>query len=470
MSLFIIEAAVVGLKEALKLWVVWLVMSAYLKDMGSPRLIRAFHMGIALTIALFAVSFAIASDPYVRTVLSRLTGYTFFVFFISSIAALLESTGTRLFAGLKPKEGIFRPVIALSTVFYFSPDIIGSSMFIRELSEMKGAYAAVYLSGFAGFALPFLLTALTLYKYRGGRTAAIAAIAPYFGTAQFLLFLSMVKLLGGGVKGFAEFSLIPMVQRGVMKFFHDFVHQTFVFLMVPDHPLLATTVWNFIGIFFGPNIAMAASLFILLAPPLLFLLKGATSPRGGTATPQGATGPGEKGAERRKLMASVRADRRKKAVPVVGFIALILIFYFSGGTGEVSRLYNPKPKPVVEDKGVIIIPLTDPTMDLMDGMLHKFSFAAEGKTMNMLIIKKPDGKLAVCLDACEICPPEGYGQREAHVVCIYCMTPIPVETLGRPGGCNPIPLNASITEKDIRVDVAEIIGKWQKVGGAGSVE
>ncbi len=464
MSLFIIEAAVVGLKEALKLWVVWLVLSAYLKDRGAPRLTRAFHLGIALTTALFAVSFAISSDPYVRVMLSRLTGYTFFIFFISSIAALLESTGTRLFAGLKPPYGILRPLTALSTVFYFSPDIIGSSMFIRELSEMKGAYAAVYLSGFAGFALPFILTALTLCKYRGSRTAAIAAIAPYFGTAQFLLFLSMVKLLGGGIKGFAEFSLIPMVQRGVMKFFHDFVHQTFVFLMVPDHPLLATTVWNFIGIFFGPNIAMAASLFILLLPPAMFLYK--SLPTKAEAGDYGSA----TGAERRKLMASVRADRRKKAVPVVGFIALILIFYFSGGAGEVSRLYNPKPKPVVEDKGVIIIPLTDPTMDLMDGMLHKFSFAAEGKTMNLLIIKKPDGKLALCLDACEICPPEGYGQREGHVVCIYCMTPIPVETLGRPGGCNPIPVNASITEKDIRVDVAEIIGKWQKVGGAGSVE
>jgi uncharacterized membrane protein len=89
------------------------------------------------------------------------------------------------------------------------------------------------------------------------------------------------------------------------------------------------------------------------------------------------------------------------------------------------------------------------------------------------VIRKPDRSLSVCLDACEICPPVGYGQRENHVVCIYCDTPIAVGTLGQPGGCNPIPLEADIDERFITIKMEEILKKWkfvksEKTGFEGS--
>jgi uncharacterized membrane protein len=102
-------------------------------------------------------------------------------------------------------------------------------------------------------------------------------------------------------------------------------------------------------------------------------------------------------------------------------------------------------------------------MDVMDGMVHKFSLLMDGETVVLLAVRKPDGKLAVCLDACEICPPDGYGQSEDEVVCIYCKTPIPIETLGRAGGCNPIPLDAEVSDVDIRIRVDEIARKWMEV-------
>ena len=85
----------------------------------------------------------------------------------------------------------------------------------------------------------------------------------------------------------------------------------------------------------------------------------------------------------------------------------------------------------------------------------------------VLMMKKPDGMLAVTLDACEICPPDGYGQQEGFVVCIYCMTPIPYDTLGRPGGCNPIPLAAEITDTEVRVSLEEIRSKWRALVDSG---
>jgi uncharacterized membrane protein len=48
------------------------------------------------------------------------------------------------------------------------------------------------------------------------------------------------------------------------------------------------------------------------------------------------------------------------------------------------------------------------------------------------------------------------------VVCLSCNTPIPLDTLGKPGGCNPMPLAALITDKEVRVQSAEIAEKWAK--------
>ena len=110
--------------------------------------------------------------------------------------------------------------------------------------------------------------------------------------------------------------------------------------------------------------------------------------------------------------------------------------------------------------GAVAIALQSPGEDLRDGAIHKFSVTIDDEVARLLILKKPDGTLSVCLDACEICAPDGYGQSREHVVCLYCNTPIPFDTVGKPGGCNPIPLAALVTDKEVRVDIAMIREKW----------
>ncbi len=446
MSLFIVEAAAAGAKEALKLGVVWLVFSSLLSSSAERGALKYFYLGMAVASLAVLSSFFISPGMEVKAALSKLTGYVFFLFFMSSLAVLFSG---RFFGRLAGKKAL-GPLTALLTVVYFSPDIIGSSMFVRELSLMREAYLRVYLSAAAGFFLPLL----GLYFAVRGRRLPIRK---FFEAGQFLLFLALVKLLAGGAGGFAELSLIPAVQRGVMKFVHDFVHQSFVMFMVPDHPLLRLTVWNFVAIFFGPNFAVSIALILILLPPAAYLYRSFTAPI--EAPDDEAT----TGAGRRKFRAAVGAERRRKAAPVAAFMLVVAALWFSGLGERASALYVPAPKPVVEDKGMVVIPLSDPTMDLMDGRLHKFSLFKDGETIGLLVIRKPDGRLSVCLDACEICPPEGYGLSEDNVVCIYCLTPIPVHTLGRSGGCNPIPLEALITERDIRIDAGEISLKWKDV-------
>lgn len=468
----IIEAKLIGFKEGIKLGIVWLVFYSFLVQSDRKSIIKYFNIGIITIFIITILSLFILQGLIVKQYLTNIISTSFALFLILSAAALFHASGTRLFGSLRgttskgvppfskeeilKKESVAGIIVFLTTLIFFTPDIIGSLLFLKELAFMRNAEIMTYVYAFFGFIIALLIIFLFVKFYKP------YWIGSYFDIPQLLLFLAIVKLLGSGIKGFAELSLIPSVQRGFMKFTHDFIHQILVLLMVPDHPLLKTTVWNFIGVFFGSNLATIASLILLLFFPFMFiyysLVKSLPEPEAQTS------------AQKRKIKSLILSNRRKKSLPVIFFIGLILIAWFSQSGEPLTQIYKPKPRPVVEDKGFVMIPLNDPTMDLMDGALHKFSLIHQGEEIRILIIRKSDNSLSVCLDACEICPPEGYGQRVDHVVCLYCGTPIHIDTLGQPGGCNPIPLTAEIGDRFVKIELKEILRKWGFIKSGESKE
>lgn len=459
-SFVVSEALTTGFKEAFKFGVVWLVFSSYLLVRDRKIFLKPFAAGLVSSFLLALSLLLIPKETIPREYVGNAISMSFAIFLLSSVAALLNASGITLLKlpkGSGKTDGLLIGIVFFATVFFFLPDNAGAIIFLKELSLLKEKFFLTYSSAITGFLAAGLLF-WGIAKYVRPRF-----IGGFFDLPQLLLFLAIIKLFGSGTKGLSELSLIPTVQRGLMKFSHDFIHQTFVLLMVPDHPILKVTTWNFIGILFGPNIASFEALCILLFAPLLFLYYSLLRP---LPEPGGQTG-----AERRKVKYELLSGRRKKGLPVIGFVCIILIAWFSQGGESVSRLYIPKPKPVVEDKGIVMIPVNDPTMDLRDGALHKFSLHYQGQDIRILVIKKENNVLSVCLDACEICPPDdGYGQREDLVVCLYCNTPIPVNTLGEPGGCNPIPLTVAIDDRFIRLELAELLKKWEYVKTGKSKE
>lgn len=452
----ILEALIIGLKEGFKVGIVGLVFYSLLALKNKKGLIKPFYAGILCVLSVFAASIIAPIGSEYKEHLANIITMSFAIIFLLSAAALFHAAGTNLIGPLKrlPLSAIFSQrfkgvIIFIFTFFYFSPDIIGSSILLKEVAVLKEAELMTYLSGLIGFAAGLSIFPLI------ARFINPLFIGSFFDAPQFILFLAIIKLFGGGIKGIAELSLIPSLQSGFMKFSHDVIHHIFVILMVPDHPLLQTTAWNFIAIFFGPNFASAVSLLILLFFPLMFIYYSLTAPlpEPDVKTP----------AQKRKIKSRILSEKRRKTLPVIVFILIISTSWFYEKGETVSRLYNPKAMPLVEDKGMILIPANDPTMNLMDGRLHKFSLVHKEEKIVIMVIKRSRDSLAICLDACEICPPEGYGQIEGHVVCIYCNTPIPIETLGEPGGCNPIPLSFSIDDKFIRISMDEILKKWEYV-------
>ncbi len=459
MSQFVNDAFFIGVKEGTKLSLCVFLLAAYFSRGGLTYLKKPLFAGIfAVFLASFA-AFNIQAAFSVRDVIVKMIGYVFGLFYLFSLGALFHSAGednTSPFCRLLDKKIIHLAAVLILTVIYFVPDMAGSSLYLSDLFAMSGKKHSIFTAAGAGFAASLAASHFVSKKVRFDA-------ARLLGLPQALLFLSLIKLVAGGVRGFAELSLIPSVQAGLMKLIHDAVHQTFVILMVPDHPVLSVTSWNVIAILFGTAAGLWLSLIIFTLPLILFIKRHFTER---AEVPAGIT----TGAQRRKFLKSFRDDHILKALPIFAFLIFIAATWFVQRGETAAGLYNPEPKPLAVERGVVTIALHGPSEDLLDGSIHKYTVNANGEDVRLLIMKKPDGTLAVCLDACEICRPDGYGQAREHVICLYCNTPIPFDTLGKPGGCNPIPLSAIITEKEVKIGIREIADKRMKVKSGDAKE
>ena len=122
--------------------------------------------------------------------------------------------------------------------------------------------------------------------------------------------------------------------------------------------------------------------------------------------------------------------------------------------------WDPKPLAIsATPAGEIFIPRKG-EIDLEDGKLHKYQFRQGNKEARFFVLMTPEGKLTVDLDACAICKPDGYGQTEGTVICYYCKTLIPLETVGKPGGCNPVPLEFKEKADGVHIDSITLVNAW----------
>jgi uncharacterized membrane protein len=92
-----------------------------------------------------------------------------------------------------------------------------------------------------------------------------------------------------------------------------------------------------------------------------------------------------------------------------------------------------------------------------DGHLHRFGYeSARGTQVRFIVIQKNPTSFGTGLDACEICGPSGYYEREGKVVCRECDVIMNTQTIGFPGGCNPIPIQHELAPGKLVFQVAEL--------------
>ncbi|OZI15473.1 hypothetical protein CE195_01270 [Sodalis-like symbiont of Philaenus spumarius] len=84
-----------------------------------------------------------------------------------------------------------------------------------------------------------------------------------------------------------------------------------------------------------------------------------------------------------------------------------------------------------------------PIEQVRDGKLHRFVWVADdGKAVRFFVINRYPDKLrfGVVFDACLLCGDQGYVMEGNQVICVACCVHIFIPSIGKPGGCNPVPI------------------------------
>ena len=340
--------------------------------------------------------------------------------------------------------------LSLGKRFASSPLFVGAGVIMA--GTMAGAICACRLPGTDSNAPAFLLLALAAGALVFTAQAVEKLLPPSITVSQAGLMAAVVALLIFSSSSILRLDIFSPLTMKVMKFAHDFVHQFFESMLIPDHLFIRNYLWGYIGFLFGKEVGFWGGLFIWFTPAVLIVLAINFERLPSVAHIR-------RGAERRKIIAAgIRARRIRLVIPVVAAVILAAAAYRSRFPSV--EYWDPKPVPISADPtGEIFIPKKG-EIDLLDGKLHKYLFKQGGKEARFFVLKTPAGKLTVDLDACAICKPDGYGQAEGTVICYYCKTLIPLETVGKPGGCNPVPI--PFTEKDdgVHIDGITLINNW----------
>ena len=156
-------------------------------------------------------------------------------------------------------------------------------------------------------------------------------------------------------------------------------------------------------------------------------------------------------AERRKAMWSARRERLWMAsVYASSFLFILLVTAEFIYAKSVNTLSPATAVTFVDGKATI------PLSQVSDHDLHAFAATENGVNIRFWLYQKPDGKIATVFDACQICGPVGFHKGPNGVVCRNCAAPINSQSVGTAGGCNPIPLQATVTSDAIIITEADV--------------
>ena len=159
-------------------------------------------------------------------------------------------------------------------------------------------------------------------------------------------------------------------------------------------------------------------------------------------------------AEKRKIIKKWRVSRRWADLGVfctaMMLVSILVLEPYANRPVELSP---------VEDVDITDNCLYIPFEAVADGHLHRFGYVTpNGKHTRIIVIKKPGSSgYGIGLDACDICGETGYFERDGQVVCKLCDVVMNINTIGFPGGCNPIVVNYTVKDGAIWVPIEEMI-------------
>jgi high-affinity iron transporter len=408
-----LEAFIVTLREGVEAALIVGITLAYLSKINRPELRKSVY---AALVSAFIGSLGVAA------LLSRtrwnqdiFEGWVMLAaaFFVVTMIIFMMKTGRKLRGEIEGKVGLLAGRNASFGLFAFV-----FLMVLREGVETVLILSAVSLNSteLLSFMGTFLgVVAAVVFGVMFVKGSVRINLQKFFRVTTVILFFVAAQLVISGLHELSENGVLPSSKTE----------------MAIIGPIVRNDLFFFITIF-----ALAALM-------VLFEVKRR----------QPGTLP-ESPAERRKALWSARRESLWMAsVYASSFVFIVLVTAEFIYTKSVSAL-SPATE-VTFVNGQVSIPLTL----VQDGDLHRYAAQENGSTVRFWLYQKPDGKIATVLDACEICGAVGFYKGPNGVVCKNCAAPINPQSVGMPGGCNPVPLKAQVTSDAVIIQEADIAAR-----------
>jgi high-affinity iron transporter len=165
-------------------------------------------------------------------------------------------------------------------------------------------------------------------------------------------------------------------------------------------------------------------------------------------------------AEQRKLQWTMKRERLWAVL-----VCVTAFVFISAITAEVIYAEAPPPLSQATEVAFINGKAVISTKDVPKGELQRYAANVNGTRVRFLLYRKPDGNIASVFDACQICGGVGFYKGTSGIICKNCAAPINPQSVGQPGGCNPIPLHMEQDGDNVVIsitDLAQQVGQFLK--------
>ncbi|MBI4788910.1 MAG: DUF2318 domain-containing protein [Chloroflexi bacterium] len=291
---------------------------------------------------------------------------------------------------------------------------IEAILFLTALSATIGSNPLNnIIGGLAGLSLAAVFGTLL------AKGALRVNLKHFFSVTSLVLLILVAKLVANGLHEFLEIGLLPSTPE----------------------------LLSLIGLLTRETTSLLILIALIALPAGLILWETWRAPRP-------APIEGEPAPERRKRLAGFQRARRWAFSASLTALLISTMLGSSLASAAARDTEIPATEMPAHQNGIHI------ALDqVSDGEMRKYFYSSDGIGIRFFVIRRSDGSIAAALDACGICPAKGYRREGDIVICRNCDAPINLDTIGEPGGCNPLPLTATIEGNEIVVSTAELIAE-----------
>lgn len=135
-------------------------------------------------------------------------------------------------------------------------------------------------------------------------------------------------------------------------------------------------------------------------------------------------------------------------------VVLTLSLYYDLIASKPPKLSDPSYLEPVNDQFVI------DTKILSDNKLHRYAYIADdGRVIRFFLLSRFEDRLVpvAVFDACAICGDAGYIKKGSELICIACNVRIFLPSVGKEGGCNPIPMKFELDGDNMIIKLDDVL-------------